>query len=183
MDEENRGEDLKSEDLITFQECEDEERRETRRSSMKRDNPEALANGGANDKRKRLRPHKDTDASLASLNLLQPFNVPQYRFTPVLPFEAVTLSPFDRAPQLRLTKDALTVSGYKGYRLIRGTHGVCQGAWYCEATVMDDFQDTDLEERLKLQFPELCLCMHIIYTRSRYTNTTCLLCFWHDKSI
>jgi hypothetical protein len=155
MDEENRGEDVKSEDLITFQECEDEERRETRRSSMKRDNPEALANGGANDKRKRLRPHKDTDASLASLNLLQPFNVPQYRFTPVLPFEAVTLSPFDRAPQLRLTKDAHTVSGYKGYRLIRGTHGVCQGAWYCEATVMDDFQDTDLEERLKLQFPKL----------------------------
>ena len=128
---------------------------------MKRDNPEALANGGANDSKRprsgRLRPHKDTDASLASLNLLQPFNVPQYRFTPVLPFEAVTLSPFDRAPQLRLTKDALTVSGYKGYRLIRGTHGVCQGAWYCEATVMDDFQDTDLEERLKLQFSRLFL--------------------------
>jgi hypothetical protein len=90
---------------------------------------------------------KDTDASLAALNLQQPFNVPQYRFTPVVPFEAVSLSHFDRAPQLRISKDALTVSGHKGYRLIRGTHGVSQGAWYCEATVMDDYQDNDLEER------------------------------------
>lgn len=116
---------------------------------------------------------RDTDASLAALNLQQPFNVPQYRFTPVIPFESVTLSHFDRAPQLRIAKDALTVSGHKGYRelalrrasgllcgdargtltslctagLIRGTHGVSQGAWYCEATVMEDFQDNDLEER------------------------------------
>jgi hypothetical protein len=91
--------------------------------------------------------HKDTDQSLAALNLLQPFNVPQYRFTPVVPYEAVALSPFDRAPQLRLSKDGLTVAGHKGYRLIRGTHGISQGAWYCEATVMEDLQDPDLEER------------------------------------
>ena len=91
--------------------------------------------------------HKDTDQSLAALNLLQPFNVPQYRFTPVVPYEAVSMSPFDRAPQLRLSKDGLTVAGHKGYRLIRGTHGVSQGAWYCEATVMEDLQDPDLEER------------------------------------
>lgn len=78
---------------------------------------------------------------------MQPFNVPQYRFTPVVPYEAVALSPFDRAPQLRLSKDGLTVAGHKGYRLIRGTHGISQGAWYCEATVMEDLQDPDLEER------------------------------------
>ena len=104
---------------------------EARETRSKRENPDAqVGAGGADGKRSRGKKHKDTDASLASLNLLQPFNVPQYRFTPVVPFEAVTLSPFDRAPQLRLTKDALTVSGHKGYRLIRGTHGVSQGAWY-----------------------------------------------------
>jgi hypothetical protein len=111
----------------------------------KRENPDA---GAHDSKRSRSgKKYKDTDASLAALNLLQPFNVPQYRFTPVVPFETVTLSPFDRAPQLRLSKDALTVSGYKGYRLIRGTHGVSQGAWYCEATILDDFNEPDLEER------------------------------------
>ena len=118
-------------------------------SRPKRENPEAGAHDG---KRQRSgKKYKDTDASLASLNLLQPFNVPQYRFTPVVPFEAVTLSPFDRAPQLRLSKNSLTVSGYKGYRLIRGTHGVSQGAWYCEVMIHDDYNETDLEERCALE--------------------------------
>jgi hypothetical protein len=116
----------------------------------KRENPDAERTLKENNDGKRQRSgkrHKDTDQSLAALNLLQPFNVPQYRFTPVIPYEAVTLSPFDRAPQLRLSKDARTVAGCKGYRLIRGTHGISEGAWYCEATVMDDFQDVELEER------------------------------------
>jgi len=114
----------------------------------KRENLGESERGVTDSKRSRSgKRHKDTDQSLAALNLLQPFNVPQYRFTPVVPYEAVVLSPFDRAPQLRLSKDGLTVAGHKGYRLIRGTHGVSQGAWYCEATVMEDLQDPDLEER------------------------------------
>jgi hypothetical protein len=114
----------------------------------KRENPGDGERAVSDSKRSRSgKRHKDTDQSLAALNLLQPFNVPQYRFTPVVPYEAVSMSPFDRAPQLRLSKDGLTVAGHKGYRLIRGTHGVSQGAWYCEATVMEDLQDPDLEER------------------------------------
>jgi len=114
----------------------------------KRDNNADAQTGASDNKRARSgKKHKDTDVSLAALNLQQPFNVPQYRFTPVVPHSAVTLSLFDRAPQLRLTKDALTASGHKGYRLIRGTHGVSQGAWYCEATVLEDYVDEGLEER------------------------------------
>ena len=44
----------------------------------------------------------------------QPFNIPQYRFTPVIPDpRGVMLSPWDRAPQLRLADNNLSVSGYK----------------------------------------------------------------------
>jgi hypothetical protein len=77
-----------------------------------------------------------------------PFNVPQYRFTPVYPDpRGVTLSPYDRAPQLRLSDENLSVSGHKGYRLVRATHGVETGAWYCEATIREDVPETGLNER------------------------------------
>ena len=77
-----------------------------------------------------------------------PTNVPQYRFTPVYPDpRGVMLSPYDRAPQLRLSDENLTVAGSKGYRLVRATHGAETGAWYCEATIRDDFPEPGLNER------------------------------------
>eukprot|EP00730_Choanoeca_flexa_P017022 TRINITY_DN8142_c0_g1_i2.p1 TRINITY_DN8142_c0_g1~~TRINITY_DN8142_c0_g1_i2.p1 ORF type:complete len:502 (+),score=41.25 TRINITY_DN8142_c0_g1_i2:51-1556(+) len=48
----------------------------------------------------------------------------------------VTLSSRDKAPQLQLSKDGLTVSGHKGYCSVRCTHGVGHGSWFWEATIM-----------------------------------------------
>ncbi|PAV70138.1 hypothetical protein WR25_24066 [Diploscapter pachys] len=44
----------------------------------------------------------------------------------------VTLSPNDRAFQLRLMEDQLTVTGNEGYCVARATHGVMKGTWYYE---------------------------------------------------
>jgi Set1/Ash2 histone methyltransferase complex subunit ASH2 len=49
----------------------------------------------------------------------------------------VALALHDRAPQLKLSEDRLTVTGDKGYSMIRATHGVSHGAWYYEITVKD----------------------------------------------
>lgn len=34
-----------------------------------------------------------------------------------------------------LSKDRLSVTGHKGYRTVRATHGACSGTWYFEVTV------------------------------------------------
>jgi len=47
----------------------------------------------------------------------------------------VSLSKVDRAPLMLVSSDRLSVSSQKGYRTIRCTHGVTQGAWYCEVTL------------------------------------------------
>ncbi|VDN05610.1 unnamed protein product [Thelazia callipaeda] len=44
----------------------------------------------------------------------------------------VTLSPNDRAYQLKLSEDRLSVSGFEGYCVARATHPVCHGTWYFE---------------------------------------------------
>ena len=58
---------------------------------------------------------------------------------PKLPlYSHVSLSPKDRAPQLEfdVDKDPYLVTGSKGYRMIRATHGVNEGTWYFEVKVM-----------------------------------------------
>ncbi|KAK7506546.1 hypothetical protein BaRGS_00002021 [Batillaria attramentaria] len=47
----------------------------------------------------------------------------------------VYLSMHDRAPQLKLSDDRFTVTGEKGYSMIRASHGVISGQWYFEVTV------------------------------------------------
>ncbi len=49
----------------------------------------------------------------------------------------VALALHDRAPQLKLTEDRLTVTGEKGYSMVRATHGVSNGKWYFEATIKE----------------------------------------------
>ncbi|XP_031557169.1 set1/Ash2 histone methyltransferase complex subunit ASH2-like [Actinia tenebrosa] len=49
----------------------------------------------------------------------------------------VLLSMNDRAPQLKISEDRLSVTGEKGYCMIRATHGVNRGAWYFEMNVED----------------------------------------------
>lgn len=47
------------------------------------------------------------------------------------------LSSHDRAPQLHLDEDRLTVKGEKGYSLVRGTHGARKDRWYFEVSLLD----------------------------------------------
>lgn len=49
----------------------------------------------------------------------------------------VLLAMHDRAPQLKLSEDRLTITGDKGYSMIRSTHGVAHGAWFFEAIITD----------------------------------------------
>jgi len=49
----------------------------------------------------------------------------------------VRLSLNDRAHQLKVHDDRLTVTGEKGYSMIRATHGVSRGNWYFETTILD----------------------------------------------
>lgn len=43
----------------------------------------------------------------------------------------------DRAPQLKVAEDRLTVTGEKGYCMIRATHGVHFGNWYYEVDLLN----------------------------------------------
>jgi hypothetical protein len=47
----------------------------------------------------------------------------------------VQLSKTHKAPQLQLSDDCLSVTGHKGYKTVRASHGAHSGAWYCEVTV------------------------------------------------
>uniref|UniRef100_A0A672I967 Set1/Ash2 histone methyltransferase complex subunit ASH2 n=1 Tax=Salarias fasciatus TaxID=181472 RepID=A0A672I967_SALFA len=57
-------------------------------------------------------------------------------------YERVLLALHDRAPQLKISDDRLTVTGEKGYSMVRASHGVRKGAWYFEVTVDDMPPDT-----------------------------------------
>ncbi|XP_069069542.1 set1/Ash2 histone methyltransferase complex subunit ASH2 isoform X1 [Pleurodeles waltl] len=50
-------------------------------------------------------------------------------------YERVLLALHDRAPQLKISDDRLTVIGEKGYSMVRASHGVRKGAWYFEICV------------------------------------------------
>ncbi|MFH4977489.1 hypothetical protein AB6A40_004198 [Gnathostoma spinigerum] len=52
----------------------------------------------------------------------------------VVTHPSVTLSPNDRAYQLKLSEDRLSVSGIDGYCVARATHSVCHGTWYFEVS-------------------------------------------------
>lgn len=51
--------------------------------------------------------------------------------------QKVALALHDKAPQLKLSDDRLTVMGDKGYSMIRATHGVTHGSWYFEVCVKE----------------------------------------------
>ncbi|KAI5624429.1 set1/Ash2 histone methyltransferase complex subunit ASH2 isoform X1, partial [Silurus asotus] len=57
-------------------------------------------------------------------------------------YERVLLALHDRAPQLKISDDRLTVTGEKGYSMVRASHGVRKGAWYFEVTIDEMPADT-----------------------------------------
>ncbi|KAJ8261109.1 hypothetical protein COCON_G00168320 [Conger conger] len=56
--------------------------------------------------------------------------------------EQVLLTLHDRAPTLKVWDDRLTVTGDKGYSMVRGSHGVRKGSWYYEVFVDEMPPDT-----------------------------------------
>ncbi|XP_069823193.1 set1/Ash2 histone methyltransferase complex subunit ASH2 [Dendropsophus ebraccatus] len=57
-------------------------------------------------------------------------------------YERVLLALHDRAPQLKISDDRLTVLGEKGYSMVRASHGVRKGSWYFEMFVDEMPPDT-----------------------------------------
>jgi hypothetical protein len=47
----------------------------------------------------------------------------------------VRLSAKDKAKGVAVAETGRTAESSKGYRTVRGTHGVASGAWYCEAHI------------------------------------------------
>lgn len=50
--------------------------------------------------------------------------------------KSVLVALHDRAPQLKVNEDRLTVTGDKGYCMVRATHGVNFGTWYYEIDIL-----------------------------------------------
>ncbi|XP_052070290.1 set1/Ash2 histone methyltransferase complex subunit ASH2-like isoform X1 [Mytilus californianus] len=67
--------------------------------------------------------------------------IPGYLYRTYLGTE-VLLSLNDRAPQLKISDDRLSVTGEKGYSMVRATHGVRRGSWYYEIIVEEMPADT-----------------------------------------
>lgn len=65
--------------------------------------------------------------------------IPGWLYRTLVP-GTVLLALHDRAPQLRVSEDRLSVTGEKGYCMVRATHSVSKGTWYYEVTV-DDMKD------------------------------------------
>ncbi|XP_056288307.1 set1/Ash2 histone methyltransferase complex subunit ASH2 isoform X2 [Pseudoliparis swirei] len=57
-------------------------------------------------------------------------------------YERVLLALHDRAPQLKISDDRLTVTGEKGYSMVRASHGIRRGSWFFEVTVEEMPPDT-----------------------------------------
>ncbi|KAG8190783.1 hypothetical protein JTE90_005819 [Oedothorax gibbosus] len=65
--------------------------------------------------------------------------IPGWLYRKLTP-SSVLIALHDRAPQLKVSEDRLSITGEKGYCMARATHGVNRGTWYFECTI-DDFPD------------------------------------------
>lgn len=52
----------------------------------------------------------------------------------------VTFSPLERSSTLYLSRDQRTATCTKGYRMVKATHGVQNGKWYCEFQITPDLK-------------------------------------------
>lgn len=62
--------------------------------------------------------------------------IPGWFFRKLMP-PVVLMAMHDRAPQLKVSEDRLSVTGERGYCMARGTHGAHLGTYYYEVTVTD----------------------------------------------
>lgn len=66
-------------------------------------------------------PHASFKQKLDKLNEYAKYVIPGWLYRPVCPNQ-VLLSLYDRAPQLHISDDRLSVTGKKGYCMVRATH-------------------------------------------------------------
>jgi len=62
--------------------------------------------------------------------------IPGWFFRKLCP-PTVLVAMHDRAPQLKISDDRMSVTGEKGYCMARATHGVSYGTYYFEMTIVD----------------------------------------------
>lgn len=62
--------------------------------------------------------------------------IPGWLYRVLVP-NSLLIALHDRAPQLKISEDRLSVTGEKGYCGVRCTHFVTRGSWYWEATIED----------------------------------------------
>ena len=98
----------------------------------------------ANKEAKAAAPSAPPAPSLTDIKLPEKYRllpVPKVDTSAPQDSDIVQLSRSSRAPQLGLKEDrngvARTVTGYKGYRMVRATHGVASGAWYFEVKILE----------------------------------------------
>ena len=82
----------------------------------------------------------------------------------------------DCAPQLNLSKDGMSVSGEKGYRMVRANAGVREGHYYFECEILPPPAGSDGNIRIgwaaitgELQAPVGCVISH----HCRFRLLTC----------
>ncbi|KIH42832.1 SPRY domain protein [Ancylostoma duodenale] len=74
---------------------------------------------------------------------LTPRIIPPYLYRLHLQ-RSVSISPNDRAHELRVSDDQLTVTGFEGYRVARATHAVSKGTWYFEVNFLKQPEDSHI---------------------------------------
>lgn len=89
-------------------------------------------------RKKKQHGRMNVDQDVAEVSPADYVKVVPYRRTGVdaenAPGRPVLLSKTDKAPGLVLSDDRTAVTGHKGYRMVRATHGAHQGTFYCEVT-------------------------------------------------
>lgn len=105
--------------------------------------------------------------------------IPPYMYRVFRP-GVVTLSPNDRAPQLKLTEDRLQVTGEKGYSVIRATHGVSEGAYFYEVKFLD--QPEPSHARIGWSQSLGCLQAPVGYDKFSYSWRSRKGTFFHDSN-
>mmetsp|Transcript_24890 Transcript_24890/g.82764 ORF Transcript_24890/g.82764 Transcript_24890/m.82764 type:complete len:540 (+) Transcript_24890:46-1665(+) len=104
---------------------------------------------GSNAPLKRPAPEQPS-TNLSEIKLPEKYRLVPAPKTDAVPQDAavIQLSRSSRAPQVTLRDDMLTAVGFKGYRMVRATHGVRSGSWYFEVRVGQTLNDEDGHTRL-----------------------------------
>lgn len=71
---------------------------------------------------------------IKDLNPVEPNKRPSFIRRKIIP-RVIKLSESDRAPQLTLDETCTKVSGFKGYSMVRATHGTNRGKFYYEVNI------------------------------------------------